>query len=127
MFSSSGEEVPAEQVTQEILEQRLVRRFDFFNVQSRPQRGAAILRFLGSGVVRLVGTDPDEAREGDRLLRVKHGGSRSRLISWKIWRNQEEGWRFQQESADEQNFTIVPSTFEPLKPIMEGAQSEFDG
>jgi hypothetical protein len=69
----------------------------------------------------------DLFQEGDRLLRVKHGGSRSRLISWKIWRNQEEEWRFQQESADEQNFTIVPSTFEPLKPIIEGAQSEFDG
>jgi hypothetical protein len=32
---------------------------------------------------------------GDRLLRVEHSGSRSRLISWKIWRNQEEGWQFQ--------------------------------
>jgi hypothetical protein len=32
MSSSSGEEVPAEQVIQEILKQRLVRRFDFFNV-----------------------------------------------------------------------------------------------
>jgi len=61
MSSSSGEEVPVEQVTQEILEQRLVRRFDFFNVESRPQRGVVILRFLGCGVVRLVGTDPDEA------------------------------------------------------------------
>jgi hypothetical protein len=24
---------------------------------------------------------------GDRLLRVEHNGSRSRLISWRIWRN----------------------------------------
>ncbi len=69
----------------------------------------------------------DLFQEGDRLLWVEHGGSRSCLISWKIWRNQEGGWRFQQESADEQNFTTVPSTFELLKPIMEGAQSEFDG
>jgi hypothetical protein len=26
---------------------------------------------------------------------------------------------------DEQNFTIVPSNFEPLRPIHEGVQSEF--
>jgi hypothetical protein len=51
MSSSSGEEVPVEQVTQEILEQRLVRRFDFLSVQNGPQRGAVILRFLGFGVV----------------------------------------------------------------------------
>ncbi len=69
----------------------------------------------------------DLFQEGDRLLRVEHGGSRSRLISWRIWRNREGGWRFQQESTDEQKFTTVPSTIEPLKPIMEGAQPEFDG
>ncbi len=69
----------------------------------------------------------DLFQEGDRLLRVEHGGSRSRLISWRIWRNQEGGWRFQQKSTNEQYFTTVPSTIKPLKPIMEGAQSEFDG
>jgi hypothetical protein len=69
----------------------------------------------------------DLFQEGDRLLRVEHGGSRSRLISWRIWRSKEGEWRFQQESTDEQNFTIVPSTIAPLKPIAEGAQSEFDG
>jgi len=31
---------------------------------------------------------------GDRLMRVEHSGSNSRLISWGIWCNQEEGWRF---------------------------------
>jgi len=74
MSSSSGEEVLAEQVTQEILEQRLVHRFDFFNVQSRPQRGAVILRSLGCGVVRLVGTYPDEAQIGDIVVEVAHSG-----------------------------------------------------
>jgi len=62
---------------------------------------------------------------GDLLLWVEHNGSRSRIISWKIWQDQEGGWRFQQESTDEQNFTIVPSNFEPLRLIHEGAQSEF--
>ncbi len=28
---------------------------------------------------------------GDRLLRVEHSGSRSRLISWRIWCNQRKG------------------------------------
>jgi hypothetical protein len=69
----------------------------------------------------------DLFQEGDRLLRVEHSGSRSRLISWGIWQNQEGGWRFQQESTDEQKFSTVPSTFALLKPIREGAQSEFDG
>ncbi len=67
----------------------------------------------------------DLFQEGDRLLRVEHGGSRSRL--WRVWRSQEGEWRFQQEFTDEQNFTIVPSTIEPLKPIIEGAQFEFVG
>ncbi len=69
----------------------------------------------------------DLFQEGDRLLQVEHSGSRSRLISWGIWWNQEGGWRFQQESTDEQGFSTVPSTFAPLKPIHEGEQSEFDG
>ncbi|CAM6002414.1 unnamed protein product [Sphagnum balticum] len=67
----------------------------------------------------------DLYQEGDRLLRVEHNGSRSRLISWRLWRNQEGAWRFQQESTDEQKFTTIPSDFEPLKPIHEGSQSEF--
>jgi hypothetical protein len=69
----------------------------------------------------------DLFQEGDRLLWVEHGGSRSRLINWRVWRSQEGEWRFQQKSMDEQNFTTVPSTIEPLKPIIEGAQSEFVG
>jgi len=62
---------------------------------------------------------------GDHLLRVEHSGSRSRIISWRIWQDQDGGWRFQQESTNEQNFAIVPSNFEPLRPIHEGVQSEF--
>ncbi len=29
----------------------------------------------------------DLFQEGDRLLRVEHGGSRSRFISWRIWQS----------------------------------------
>jgi hypothetical protein len=36
-------------------------------------------------------------------------------------------WKFQQESTDEQKFVAVPSVYQPLKPIHEGVQAEFDG
>ncbi len=64
---------------------------------------------------------------GDRIVRVEHSGSRSRLISWRVWHDSESKWQFQQESKDEQCFSIFPSNFEPLIPVAEGAQSEFDG
>ncbi len=62
---------------------------------------------------------------GDRLLRVEHSGSRSRFMSWKIWRNQEGEWQFQQESADEQSFSTFASNVTPLRPVAEGDQSDF--
>jgi len=43
----------------------------------------------------------DLFQEGDRILRLEHDGSRSRLMSWRIWQSQEGEWRFQQESMDE--------------------------
>jgi len=57
----------------------------------------------------------------DRLVKVEHAGSRSRLISWRVWRNPEGKWQFQQESVDEQCFSIFPSNFAPLRPVVEGA------
>jgi hypothetical protein len=57
---------------------------------------------------------------GDRIIRVEHGGSRFRLISWRVWRNSGLKWQFQQESTDEQCFFIFPSSLEPLIPIAEG-------
>jgi hypothetical protein len=64
---------------------------------------------------------------GDRLIRVEHSGSTSRLISWRIWCNQEQGWQFRQESTNEQFFSIFPSNFSPLRPVAEGDQSKFSG
>ncbi len=69
----------------------------------------------------------DLFQEGDRILRVEHGGSRSRLMSWRIWQSQEGEWQFQQESTDEQRFSTVASNITPLSPVVEGVQSEFDG
>ncbi len=61
--------------------------------------------------------------EGDRLVRIEHNGSRSHIISQGVWRNKAEGWRFQQQSLDEQRFS---TDFEPLSPVHEGIQSKFD-
>jgi hypothetical protein len=36
----------------------------------------------------------DLFQTGDRIVRVEHGGSRSRMISWRIWRNAGERWQF---------------------------------
>jgi hypothetical protein len=32
---------------------------------------------------------------GDRIVRVEHAGTRSRLISWRVWRDTELKWQFQ--------------------------------
>ncbi len=61
MSSSRADEVGAEKLTQDIHEQRIVNRFDYWITQGRPQRGAVMLRFLGFGVIILVGIDPEEA------------------------------------------------------------------
>jgi hypothetical protein len=82
MSSSSGEEVPVGIVTQENRDLNLVGRFDFFSVQNDPQKGAAILRFLGFGVVRLVGIDPDATRVGDIVVEVTHSGFYTRARVW---------------------------------------------
>jgi hypothetical protein len=76
--------------------------------------------------VRLYIPDVEDLFQvGDWLLRVEHSGSRSHLISWRVWQNQEGVWQFQQESTDEQSFSMFPSNFAPLRPVAEGVQSEF--
>jgi hypothetical protein len=62
----------------------------------------------------------DLFQNGDHLLRVEHCGSRSRIISWRIWRNLGERWQFQQESTDEQIFSTFPSNVVPLRSVGEG-------
>ncbi len=89
---SNGEGVPEEQVTQEIREQQLVGRFDFIIVQNGPQKGAVILRFLGFGVVRLAGIDPDEARVGDIDVEVAHSGFYTRAQVWLKVIDGARGW-----------------------------------
>jgi len=59
MSSSGAYEVGAEEMTQDIREQWIVNQFDYFTTQGGPHRGVVILRFLGFGVVTLVGIDPN--------------------------------------------------------------------
>ncbi len=61
MSLSEADEVGAKDLTQDILAQRIVNRFNYYTTQGGPQRGAVVLRFLGFGVVTLVGIDPEVA------------------------------------------------------------------
>jgi hypothetical protein len=92
MSSSSNEAVHVDQVIQEIREEYLVSRFDFFTVQNDLQRGAVILRFLGFGVVRSVGIDPDEAQIGDIDVEVVHNGFYTRARVWLKVIDGARGW-----------------------------------
>ncbi len=67
----------------------------------------------------------DLFQNGDHLLRAKHYGSRSHIISWKIRCNSKERWKFQQESTNEQIFSTFPFDVAPLRIVREGDQSEF--
>jgi hypothetical protein len=71
----------------------------------------------------------DLFQTGDRVFRIEHGGSRSRLICWRIWRDAGDSWQFQLESSDEQAFSLIPSGFSavPLRPVYEGEQATFHG
>jgi hypothetical protein len=105
MSSYSGEDVPVEILTQEIRELQFVGRFDFFTVQNEPQRGAVILRFLGFGVVRVVGIDPDIARVGDIVVEVIHSGFYTRARVWLKVIDGERGWAATSDLQDNFYFT----------------------
>jgi len=51
-----------------------------------------ILRFLGFGVVNLVGIDPDEARVGDVAVKVAHSGFYTRAEVWLKVRHGASDW-----------------------------------
>jgi hypothetical protein len=105
MSSSGSEEIPVEQVTQEIREQQIVRRFDFSNLQNGPQRGSVILRFLGFGVVRLVGIEPNRARVGDIAVEVTHRGYYTSTRVWLKVVDGAKGWTCTSELQTEFHFT----------------------
>jgi hypothetical protein len=105
MSSSSGEEIPVEQETQELREQQIVRRFDFGGLQNGPQRGAAILRFVGFGVVRIVGIEPDRAQVGDVAVEITHSGYYTNVRVWLRVVDGVRGWAWLSELQTEFYFT----------------------
>jgi len=92
MSSSDADEVGEEELTQDVCEQRIVNRFDYLTIQGGPQRGAVVLRFLGFGVITLVGIDPKEARIRDIAVEIAHSGFHTRVEVWLNVRNGTEGW-----------------------------------
>jgi hypothetical protein len=97
MFSSSGEEVHVLSITQESRELSIVRRFDYYTIQNGPQRGAAILRFLGFGVVSLVGIDPDAPRVGDIAVEITHSGFHTSARVWLKVTDGARAWAYTSE------------------------------
>ncbi len=71
----------------------------------------------------------DLFQTGDRVIRIEHGGTRSRLIYWQVWCDAKNSWQFQLESLDEQAFSLISSSFLalPLRPVYEGDQATFHG
>jgi hypothetical protein len=51
-----------------------------------------VLRFLGFGVITLVGIDPVEARIGDVVVEITHTGFHTRAEVWLKVRNGMKGW-----------------------------------
>jgi hypothetical protein len=92
MSSSNVDEVGTDEVTQEIREQQIVIRFDYPSGQDGPQIRAIILRFLGFGVVIVIGIDPDEARVGDVAVEIAHNGFYTRAQVWLKLKDGARGW-----------------------------------
>jgi len=92
MSSSGTDEVGEEQLTQDVHEQRIINRFDYWTTQGRPQRGAVVLCFLGFGAITFVGIDPEGARIGDVAVEIAHSGFHTRAEVWLKVRNGTEGW-----------------------------------
>jgi hypothetical protein len=60
--------------------------------QGGPQRGTVVLRFLGFGVITLVGIDAEEARVEDVAVEIAHSGFHTHAEVWLKVRNGADGW-----------------------------------
>jgi hypothetical protein len=105
MSSSNGEEILEELVTPENRELTLVRRFDLWTIQNGPQRGVAILRFVGFGVVSLVGINLYQVRIGDIAVEISHSGFYTSARVWLRVTNGTEGWAWISELQENFFFT----------------------
>ncbi|CAM6007904.1 unnamed protein product [Sphagnum balticum] len=82
MSSSSSDEIPVEELTHDMREQRIIANFDYHTTQGDPPRGSAILRVVGFGVITIVGIDPKQARIGDIAVEIAHNGFHTRAEVW---------------------------------------------
>jgi hypothetical protein len=78
MSSSNADEIPIEELTQDMREQRIIANFDYYTTQGEPPRGSAVLRVLGFGVITIVGIDPEQAHIGDIAVEIAHNGFHTR-------------------------------------------------
>jgi hypothetical protein len=105
MSSSSVDEVGTNEVTQEICEQRIVIRFDYPRGQDGPHIGMVILRFLGFGIVTIIGIDLDEAQVGDVAVKLAHNGFYTRAQIWLKLRDGARGWGSTLELQKQYHYT----------------------
>jgi hypothetical protein len=61
---------------------------------------------------------------GNRVLKV-NSRARSRLISWRMFDDDNFGIRWQMDSTNEQNFTLLPFVVLILNLVQEGEKSNF--
>jgi hypothetical protein len=93
MSSTGADDIEVEKLVQEIREQRIIRRFDFYTTRGvLLMRGAVVLRSLGFGVITIVGIDPDQARIGDIAIEIVHSGFYTRAEVWVKVSNGTRGW-----------------------------------
>jgi hypothetical protein len=92
MSSSSANEIPVEALTQVTREQRIILSFEFYTNHGGTPRGAVVLRFLGFGVITIVGIDPEAARIGDIAVEIVHSGFHTSAEVWVKVSNGSRGW-----------------------------------
>ncbi len=63
------------------------------------------MRFLGFGVVRLVGIEPNRAQVGDIAMEVTHSGYYTRARVWLRVVDGVDGWSWTSELQIEFHFT----------------------
>jgi hypothetical protein len=91
MSSSSADEILVEELTQDIKEQRIIASFVFYTTQGGPPRESVVLRFLGFGVITIVGIDPEKVRIGDIAVEIAHSGFYTSAEVWVKVSNKELG------------------------------------
>ncbi len=92
MSSSSANEIPVEELTHGMHEQRIITNFDYSTTQSEPPIGSAILRVVGFGVITIVGIDPEHARIRDIAVEIAHSGFHTCAEVWVKVSNGPRGW-----------------------------------